>query len=54
VELAGLDEGEFGQVCYPDFVLATETVLSGGPAGPPSVGSDGKTDDDRPTVPTAD
>jgi ammonium transporter, Amt family len=52
VELAGLDEGEFGQVCYPDFVLTTETVHTGGAALPPSV--DGKTDDDRPTIPTAD
>ena len=25
VEIAGTDEGEFGQVCYPDFVLVTET-----------------------------
>jgi ammonium transporter, Amt family len=25
VEIAGTDEGEFGQVCYPDFVLRTET-----------------------------
>jgi Amt family ammonium transporter len=24
VEIAGTDEGEFGQVCYPDFVLKTE------------------------------
>ncbi len=24
VEIAGLDEAEFGQFCYPDFVLATE------------------------------
>jgi Amt family ammonium transporter len=32
VEIAGTDEGEFGQVCYPDFVLKTETH-SGIPAG---------------------
>ena len=25
VEIEGTDEGEFGQVCYPDFVLRTET-----------------------------
>jgi Amt family ammonium transporter len=25
VEIEGLDEGEFGQVCYPDFVLQAET-----------------------------
>lgn len=25
VEIAGLDEAEFGQFCYPDFVLQTET-----------------------------
>ena len=25
VEIEGLDEGEFGQVCYPDFQLVTET-----------------------------
>jgi ammonium transporter, Amt family len=25
VEIIGLDEAEFGQVCYPDFVLRTET-----------------------------
>lgn len=25
VEIEGLDAGEFGQVCYPDFVLQTET-----------------------------
>ena len=25
VEIAGTDEGEFGQVCYPDFVLRAET-----------------------------
>jgi Amt family ammonium transporter len=25
VEIAGLDEGEFGQFCYPDFLLRTET-----------------------------
>jgi Amt family ammonium transporter len=25
VEIEGLDEGEFGQVCYPDFVLRVET-----------------------------
>jgi Amt family ammonium transporter len=25
VEIEGTDRGEFGQVCYPDFVLATET-----------------------------
>ena len=25
VEIAGLDEGEFGQVCYPDFVITAET-----------------------------
>jgi ammonium transporter, Amt family len=25
VEIAGTDEGEFGQVCYPDFVITTET-----------------------------
>jgi Amt family ammonium transporter len=24
-EIAGVDEGEFGSVCYPDFVLQTET-----------------------------
>jgi hypothetical protein len=24
VEIAGLDEGEFGQFCYPDFQLVTE------------------------------
>jgi ammonium transporter, Amt family len=27
VEVAGLDEAEFGQFCYPDFVLRTETDL---------------------------
>jgi Amt family ammonium transporter len=27
VEIAGLDEGEFGQFCYPDFVLRAETDL---------------------------
>jgi hypothetical protein len=27
VEIAGLDEGEFGQFCYPDFQLVTETDL---------------------------
>ena len=25
VEIEGLDSGEFGQVCYPDYVLAVET-----------------------------
>jgi Amt family ammonium transporter len=25
VEIEGLDEGEFGQVCYPDFVIRAET-----------------------------
>ncbi len=25
VEVEGLDQGEFGQVCYPDFVLTAET-----------------------------
>jgi hypothetical protein len=25
VELEGTDPGEFGQVCYPDFVQVTET-----------------------------
>ena len=25
VEIAGLDEGEFGQFAYPDFLLRTET-----------------------------
>ncbi len=25
VEVAGTDEGEFGQVCYPDFVMSAET-----------------------------
>jgi len=25
VELEGTDAGEFGQVCYPDFVQVTET-----------------------------
>ena len=25
VEIEGTDEGEFGQVCYPDFVLRAET-----------------------------
>jgi ammonium transporter, Amt family len=25
VEIAGTDEGEFGQVCYPDFVITAET-----------------------------
>jgi Amt family ammonium transporter len=25
VEIEGLDEGEFGQVCYPDFVIRVET-----------------------------
>ena len=32
VEIEGTDEGEFGQVCYPDFVLKTETH-TGLPAG---------------------
>jgi ammonium transporter, Amt family len=27
VEIAGLDEGEFGQICYPDFVIRTETDI---------------------------
>ena len=27
VEIEGLDEGEFGQVCYPDFVIRTETDI---------------------------
>ena len=27
VEIEGLDEGEFGQFCYPDFVLRVETDL---------------------------
>jgi hypothetical protein len=27
VEIAGLDEGEFGQFCYPDFVIRAETDL---------------------------
>jgi hypothetical protein len=27
VEIEGLDEGEFGQVCYPDFVIRAETDL---------------------------
>jgi Amt family ammonium transporter len=27
VEIAGLDEGEFGQFCYPDFQLVTETDI---------------------------
>jgi Amt family ammonium transporter len=26
VEIAGTDEGEFGQVCYPDFVIKAETL----------------------------
>jgi len=25
VEIEGLDEGEFGQICYPDFVIRAET-----------------------------
>jgi len=25
VEVEGLDAAEFGQVCYPDYVLAVET-----------------------------
>jgi len=25
VEIEGLDEGEFGQVCYPDFQLVSES-----------------------------
>jgi Amt family ammonium transporter len=40
VEIEGTDEGEFGQVCYPDFVLRTEThagipaeVGAGAPTG---------------------
>jgi len=43
VEIEGTDEGEFGQVCYPDFVLKTEThtglpagVGAGSATGPPS------------------
>jgi hypothetical protein len=28
VELEGTDAGEFGQVCYPDFVQVTETDAS--------------------------
>jgi hypothetical protein len=28
VELEGTDPGEFGQVCYPDFVQVTETDAS--------------------------
>jgi Amt family ammonium transporter len=37
-ELQGLDEPEFGAVCYPDFVLATTTTGSyaGAHSGPPS------------------
>jgi Amt family ammonium transporter len=27
VEIAGLDEAEFGQFCYPDFVIRTETDI---------------------------
>jgi Amt family ammonium transporter len=27
VEIAGLDEAEFGQFCYPDFVIRAETDL---------------------------
>ena len=27
VEIEGLDEAEFGQVCYPDFVIRTETDI---------------------------
>jgi len=27
VEIEGLDEGEFGQICYPDFVIRTETDI---------------------------
>jgi ammonium transporter, Amt family len=42
VEVAGLDEGEFGQVCYPDFVLATETD-SGIPHELTGAGSSGGT-----------
>jgi Amt family ammonium transporter len=44
IEIEGLDEGEFGQVCYPDFVIRAETDSGvtheldaagvGAPAGP--------------------
>ena len=41
VEIEGLDEAEFGQYCYPDFVLQTETnipyELEGATTGPGAV-----------------
>jgi ammonium transporter, Amt family len=48
VEIAGTDEGEFGQVCYPDFVLRAETH-----AGvPPEFG--GEPDPVEPSTVTSD
>jgi Amt family ammonium transporter len=48
VEIAGTDEGEFGQVCYPDFVLRAETH-----AGvPPEFG--GEPDTEVPSTVTSD
>jgi Amt family ammonium transporter len=45
VEIEGLDEGEFGQFCYPDFVLRAETdipyELEGATAGAGAVTSTG-------------
>jgi Amt family ammonium transporter len=41
-ELAGLDEPEFGALCYPDFVLTT--VSSGHPDTSASAGSNGGND----------
>ncbi len=47
VEIDGLDEAEFGQVCYPDFVIRAETDIGvthelDAPAGTGS-GGDGST-----------
>ena len=33
-ELAGLDEPEFGSVCYPDFVLVSSSVGGAAAAAP--------------------
>ena len=35
-ELVGLDEPEFGSVCYPDFVLATSSTGALADAAPSS------------------
>ena len=47
VEVAGLDMGEFGSVCYPDYVLTTHTT-----GHAPSPGAHDRHTDDDATRPT--